>query len=216
MAAATVDGSRLIVARQARTRPAPFRSAGGGGRPTGHADVAINFASDAGKIATFVEQRAAGALDPGAHGVLARQPGYGAAVTVGPDDAIAAVSAVAGPAPDGSRYVANREDESVVWVVAIRYTAQRATPGVWPGGTWLVAPDLSVFPLNSNTVVRDCSLARALLDRLHAEGLTRHVDPHAFIARVETMAREHEKLSAAVIAEARAGQLRQARQRSLP
>lgn len=132
------------------------------------------------------------------------------------DEAVAAVSAVAGLAPETGKYVAQLDEDSFLTLVTVQDALDRGFPNVWVGGGWLVGPDGKVFALSSNYGIHDWPLARPLLIRLYREGLASRIEPQVFVERLERLTRERADLVEQVVAEAKEGRLRPPRPRLLP
>ncbi len=132
------------------------------------------------------------------------------------EEAIAAVAAVAGPAPKTGKYVGQLYEDSFLTLVTVQDSLDRGFPNVWVGGGWLVGPDGKVFALSSNYGVHDWRLARPLLIRLYGEGLASRIEPEVFVERLERLTRERDDLVEQVVREAKEGRLRPPRPRVLP
>ena len=132
------------------------------------------------------------------------------------EEAIAAVAAVAGPAPKTGKYVGQLYEDSFLTLVTVQDSLDRGFPNVWVGGGWMVGPDGKVFALSSNYGIHDWRLARTLLIRLYGEGLASRIEPEVFVERLERLTRERDDLVEQVVREAKEGRLRPPRPRVLP
>lgn len=132
------------------------------------------------------------------------------------DESVAAVAAVAGPAPKTGKYVAHLDEDSLLTVVTVEDALDRGFPHAWAGGGWLVGPDGKVFALSSNYAFHDWRVAKPLLARLYREGLASRITPEVFVDRLERLTRDRSELVEQVVADAKEGRLRPPRPRVLP
>jgi hypothetical protein len=133
-----------------------------------------------------------------------------------PAQAVAAVVAVAGPAPESGKYVAHEREDSLLTVVSLEDVKDRGFPHVWAGGGWLVGPDAKVYLLSSNYSIHNWTLAESILSRLYRDGLASRVEPDSFVERLARLTRDSAALVDEVLAEAKEGRLRAPAPRVLP